>query len=300
MKHVSPFIISLLLPLMLSAQQMVRAEYHEGDTLWVNHTMAEVARDKAPLYGIVTQVDQAENLVTIQYYTSQNPVLLNVQHLVASGEAVGKKVGKQISYSATGQIKREDNYVLMRNPSTGFLSDYLESETLYNPDGTVQEKVSLKYSFAGALEKKSYVRTCYYEDGKTEYQETLDDKGLHTVYYDARGKKTKKPAREFEPYMTMPQFPGGQEGLYTYLNHMVSYPLIARENGIQGRALIVFVVAKDGSVEDMEVLRSAGDRSLDREALRVIKAMPKWTPGKVRGRPVRVQYTVPVNFRLTK
>ena len=97
---------------------------------------------------------------------------------------------------------------------------------------------------------------------------------------------------------TMPEFPGGQAELFKYLSENVKYPVIAQENGIQGRVICQFVVNKDGSIVDVEVVRSGGDASLDKEAVRVIKSMPKWKPGKQRGKPVRVKYTVPVNFKL--
>ncbi|MBR1564704.1 MAG: energy transducer TonB [Paludibacteraceae bacterium] len=97
---------------------------------------------------------------------------------------------------------------------------------------------------------------------------------------------------------TMPEFPGGQAALFKYLSENVKYPVIAQENGIQGRVICQFVVNKDGSIVDVEVVRSGGDASLDKEAVRVIKSMPKWNPGKQRGKAVRVKYTVPVNFKL--
>ena len=97
---------------------------------------------------------------------------------------------------------------------------------------------------------------------------------------------------------SMPEFPGGQQALFKYLSENVKYPVIAHENGIQGRVICQFVVNKDGSIVDVEVVRSGGDPSLDKEAVRVIKSMPKWKPGKQRGKPVRVKYTVPVNFKL--
>ena len=96
----------------------------------------------------------------------------------------------------------------------------------------------------------------------------------------------------------MPEFPGGQQALFKYLSDNVKYPVIAQENGIQGRVICQFVVNKDGNIVDVEVVRSGGDPSLDKEALRVVKSMPKWKPGKQRGKAVRVKYTVPVNFRL--
>ena len=95
----------------------------------------------------------------------------------------------------------------------------------------------------------------------------------------------------------MPSFPGGISGLRTYLNQNIRYPAEAQENCVQGRVVVSFVVGKDGHISDVTVLRSV-DPSLDKEAIRVIRNMPRWTPGKQRGEPVRVRYNVPVSFRL--
>lgn len=95
----------------------------------------------------------------------------------------------------------------------------------------------------------------------------------------------------------MPKFPGGDGELLKFIAKSIKYPVIAQENGIQGRVTCAFVVNRDGTVVDAEVLRGV-DPSLDKEALRVIGTMPKWTPGKQRGKAVRVKYTVPITFRL--
>lgn len=101
----------------------------------------------------------------------------------------------------------------------------------------------------------------------------------------------------FQVVEKMPSFPGGDAALFKFLGENVKYPVIAQENGVQGRVICQFVVNRDGSIVDIEVVRSV-DRSLDAEAVRVIQSMPKWTPGKQRGKTVRVKYTLPVNFRL--
>ena len=95
----------------------------------------------------------------------------------------------------------------------------------------------------------------------------------------------------------MPEFPGGMNKLGEYLAKNIKYPQMARETGIQGRVFITFVVEKDGSVTNVQVLRSLGG-GCDEEAVRVVKSMPKWKPGKQRGKPVRVSYNLPVNFKL--
>jgi protein TonB len=95
----------------------------------------------------------------------------------------------------------------------------------------------------------------------------------------------------------MPSFKGGDQALMEYLHKSIHYPAIAEENGIQGRVVCTFVVERDGSITDIKVVRSV-DPSLDKEAVRVLKAMPKWIPGKQNGSAVRVKFTLPVTFKL--
>ena len=95
----------------------------------------------------------------------------------------------------------------------------------------------------------------------------------------------------------MPMYPGGDAALMGYLRDNIKYPTVAAENGVQGRVVVGFVVERDGSITDVKILRGV-DPSLDREAMRVVKNMPKWTPGKQNGSAVRVKYQVPVSFRL--
>lgn len=97
---------------------------------------------------------------------------------------------------------------------------------------------------------------------------------------------------------TMPEFPGGQQGLMQFLSKNIKYPEIAYKNGTQGRVIVGFVVRSDGSLSNFEVKRGV-DKYLDEEALRVMSAMPKWKPGTQRGKAVNVQFTVPVMFRLS-
>ena len=95
-----------------------------------------------------------------------------------------------------------------------------------------------------------------------------------------------------------PEFPGGTEALFKFLSKKVKYPEDARRKGIEGRTICQFVVDTNGEICHVEVIRSSGNKSLDAEAVRVMKSMPKWTPGIHKGKAVRVKYTVPVNFKL--
>ena len=110
-------------------------------------------------------------------------------------------------------------------------------------------------------------------------------------------KPKEEETKVFDVVEQMPQFPGGQGALFEYLSKQIKYPVIAEENGVQGRVIVTFVVARDGSITDVTVVKSV-DPSLDKEAQRVVKGMPRWIPGKQNGSAVRVKYTVPVTFRL--
>ena len=109
--------------------------------------------------------------------------------------------------------------------------------------------------------------------------------------------KHEEENKVFDIVQQQPMFPGGPAALMKYLSENTKYPVVAQENGVQGRVTVQFVVEKDGSISDVHVLRGV-DPSLDKEAVRVVKSMPRWTPGKQNGITVRVNYRVPVLFRL--
>ncbi|KIO44286.1 MULTISPECIES: energy transducer TonB [Sanguibacteroides] len=116
--------------------------------------------------------------------------------------------------------------------------------------------------------------------------------------YDYDGEYDPDATGEDDVFVTvedMPVFPGGD--ITKWINKHVKYPMIAQENGVQGKVIVQFVVGKDGTVGDIKVVRGV-DSSLDQEAVRVIKSMPKWKAGKQRGVPVKVSFTVPINFQL--
>ena len=112
-----------------------------------------------------------------------------------------------------------------------------------------------------------------------------------------KNSKISKSKKIYDVVDEMPVFPGGNGALLEYLATHVKYPVVAQENGVQGRVIVSFVVECDGSITDVHVERSV-DPSLDREAIRVVSSMPRWSPGKLNGYIVRVKYSVPVAFKL--
>ena len=122
----------------------------------------------------------------------------------------------------------------------------------------------------------------------TAFGQNTTEKSQNTIAPDER---------VFDVVEEQPSFPGGQGELMQWLSANINYPVTAVQNGVQGRVIVQFVVSKTGEISDIKVTRGV-DPSLDKEAVRVVSAMPKWTPGRQGGKAVNVRYTLPVTFRL--
>lgn len=124
---------------------------------------------------------------------------------------------------------------------------------------------------------------------------TLGDNDIKIVDLGGDG-----PVEIEEPFIIvekMPEFPGGQQKLYEYLGKTIKYPEIDKQIGTQGKVFLTFVIEKDGSITDIQVIRSLSE-GCDKEATKAVKNMPNWSPGEQRGQKVRVKYTLPVHFKL--
>lgn len=136
--------------------------------------------------------------------------------------------------------------------------------------------------------------------GSTDFDKGTDDLTVVREYKDeviVEEKKEDLDTKVFQSVEQMPQFPGGDVELMKYINSHIKYPTMAMENNIQGRVVVQFVVTKNGSIGEVKVLRSR-DKDLDNEAVRVVKSLPNFIPGKMNGQPVNVWYTLPVTFKL--
>ena len=120
----------------------------------------------------------------------------------------------------------------------------------------------------------------------------------HVTTVNPMSKQSYMEVYEFDYVDIQPQFPGGERGLINFINKNREYPYHAYKNKIQGRVLCSFIVGTDGKVSDVRVIRGAGDESLNREAIRVIGKMPKWSVGKVGDHAVPVRVVLPIAFRL--
>lgn len=138
--------------------------------------------------------------------------------------------------------------------------------------------------------------------GKQNEDRGVDDIINAQEHKDVVVVEEKKPEpvddnKVFESVEQNPQFPGGDAALLKYVSDHIRYPSVAQENNIQGRVVVQFVVTKTGSIGQVKVVRSK-DPDLDKEAVRVVKALPKFVPGKMNGHAVNVWYTLPITFRL--
>lgn len=137
-------------------------------------------------------------------------------------------------------------------------------------------------------------------DDNIEIDAEADENTEVQEYVAAVKQDDEASAEEAQIFMvveSMPEFPGGEAALYKFLGENIKYPQMAKESGIQGRVFVTFVVERNGKVTDVRVLRGIGG-GCDEEAIRVVGNMPAWTPGKQRGKSVRVQYNLPVKFTL--
>jgi protein TonB len=143
------------------------------------------------------------------------------------------------------------------------------------------------------IEKKEDIGT-EDKEGNDDAAPTIDENPSELEIVEAP-----KEEKTFEMFdiQKPPSFPGGEAELFKFLQKNIEYPALAKENNIQGVVPITFVIGKDGSVTDVSILRDIGG-GCGKEAVRVVKVMPKWVPGEANGNPVKVRYTLPVRFKL--
>ena len=166
------------------------------------------------------------------------------------------------------------------------------TELLIAPDEEVKAEDEIK-----SQDELKETQTAF---GQTDFDKGTDDRNVvreHKEEIIGEKKVEVEPEKVFTAVEQMPQFPGGDAELMKFLSKNIKYPTMAMENNIQGRVIVQFVVTKTGAIGEVKVVRSV-DRDLDREAVRVCKSLPKFTPGKMNGQAVNVWYTLPVSFKL--
>ena len=185
------------------------------------------------------------------------------------------------------QIKEPEKVVERVKSSVKFTAPVIKKDNEVKPEDEIKTQDQL-------METKTAIGTFDVKGNDDANGEVLKAKEVIT---QPEPPKHVEENKVFDVVEQMPSFAGGPQALLQYLNSNVKYPVVAQENGVQGRVVISFVVEKDGSVTDVQVAKSV-DPSLDKEAQRVVKSMPHWIPGKQNGSAVRVKYVVPVSFKL--
>ena len=206
--------------------------------------------------------------------------------MVSNIESVAREIGEQIPEVAEVQQKAEQALnadVAVANPMA---KDAVE---MMNPSETAEMKAAEAAELAKAEEEAKAA-----ELAKSEAEQKAEAKASDAT---APADTTKNVV--YDVTETMPQFPGGQGVMMKYLAANIKYPASAVKAKKQGRVIVTFVIQKDGSVTNARIAKSV-DPELDAEALRIVKAMPNWTPGTQDGKPVNVRYTIPVVFSLQK
>lgn len=210
-------------------------------------------------------------------------------YLVITVDSIGRNARFEATYYKSGALLSEVRSLKMPNKyeKNGFYWAKIGTYKSKFENGKLSKEIEYKDGkYNGKL-------ITYWENGAKKRIDTFrDGEFVEGQCFDSIGQTI-----EHFPYDQMPQFPGGEKELFLYLAQNIRYPDLAQRSAIQGRVIAGFTVDTEGNLEDLKIAKSV-DEDLDAEALRVIRHMPKWVPGLQDGKLVRVNYSLPVNFRL--
>ena len=175
-----------------------------------------------------------------------------------------------------------------------FTAPVIKKDELVKEENEVKAQSELKSDVAVGVKDEEGVKDRNIEAARTDVVAKVEEPPKPEPAHEV---KKEVESKIFDVVEQPPSFPGGQSALLSWLSNNIHYPPVAEENGIQGRVVVSFVVEPDGTVSNVQVVRGV-DPSLDKEAVRVTKSMPKWVPGKQNGQAVRVKYNLPVTFKL--
>lgn len=227
--------------------------------------------------------------------------------IIAIVAVIGFSIPKLVEF-VKNQVEKKEEYgvnVMSKLPPAEVKKDQVKKIETVEPPPAL--KSSVKFT-APIIKKDEEVKE---EDEMKSQEELINTKGIISIADvkgndDINGKDIGDIKAEvtqveedhvYDVIEQMPQFPGGEGELLSYIGKNLKYPVIAVENGIQGTVIVRFVVSKNGSVDKVEVLRSL-DSACDKEAVRVVRSLPNWIPGKQNGVNVSVYYTLPIKYKL--
>lgn len=250
----------------------------KNDSVFVDKYNNWVKKEKAERYAKI--IPENENSTRVEFYTMDGK-LKSVGYY-----SVFKERSKE-------QVKHGMTRFLYLDGKDSLISFYsnnvkIAQEKEFYPDG--QEKLAVQYS----NNERNGLLMQYYPDGK------LRRKEMYEKNVCLGGKLLDEEGNElpFYPYFVDPEFKGGAEALMKYLVSNIKYPVSCIRKGIQGRIVVAFVVNEDGTVSDVHATNNVHDL-LDKESERIVAVMPKWIPGKVDGKEAKIDYILPVVFRLS-
>ncbi|MBR6283131.1 MAG: energy transducer TonB [Muribaculaceae bacterium] len=249
--------------------------------------------NKAVLYtiiGLLLVAAGAFGLAKYNEYRAEQQRLLD--------EARQKEVALDLSADKEEEEKPDETIIEEKKPEIEPEQEIAQqkvTELAIVPDKEVKEEIKSQTE----LEKTEEVFTAKNVESENTSRDQLENlnKQVKVEVPEPKKEEPKKVEEIFKSVEQPPQYPGGEAALMKYLSSHIQYPAMAQENNVQGRVVVQFVVEKDGHVGEVKVVRSV-DKDLDKEAIRVCKTLPKFTPGRQNGQPVRVWYTLPVNFKL--
>ena len=206
-----------------------------------------------------------------------------------SGNAMDKLIALINGYTKKiNAVKSVDELMVVSGQCNNEMTEFVEK---YEEEIMVLENTLKDYQLAN-YEKKL-------EKAMADFEAAVEKKlEQYTGSDDAAVVEEAKEEALADAVEEQPEFPGGMQALMMFLSNNIQYPKVSRDNGSQGKAIVSFTVNTDGTIQDIEIIKSTGDMYLDKEAIRLVGIMPKWKPGRIAGKPVRVKFTLPVNFRL--
>lgn len=222
--------------------------------------------------------------------------------LLLVGGVVYFVIGKEPDSGKSAHKAKKDTVATLENPARDDIAQgMLPIEADYSQQPTWEDSVAI-------VEEKPDAESATVPVPKKEVKEPVPVKIVEVEevsdmpeYEESGDVLVEEEVEEEQIFFAVevqPSFPGGVSALYRFLSENLKYPRISRDNNSQGITIVRFIVEKDGSITNAEVLKSSGDIYLDKEAMRVVSTMPKWSPGMQGDRPVSVWFNLPINFRL--
>lgn len=250
------------------------AHAQQTDTVYFNADWKKTTKDSARYYREIKKEFRL-------YYVKDHYLFGGIQMTGAfSMFNPDKHEGNFVYYDSSGRKTLEEYYI--NNKHEGERISYFEDGTPWIKENYKDDKLDGEQLY-------------FYKSGQVKRREKYKEGELKKGYcYTPSGKDT-----TYYPFEQMPEFKGGALAMMKYIQANIKYPDEAKENGIEGRVFIKFVVSASGKIENVEVLKGV-DPLLNMEALRVVKSMPDWEPGRQDGKPVKVYFTLPLSFRLGK